>query len=68
MPGNESWRIDGADRRGILGAAVPESGAKQLCKSVDKECYVGSGSNRSASRYSVNLPTVLAKRRIVRRA
>jgi len=67
-PGNEYSRIGGARQRGISGAAVLGSAQKQLCKSVDKECYAGSGSIPSAARYSANLCTGLAKRRIVRRA
>ena len=52
----------------ILGAVSPEFRQKKVCKSVDKECYVRSGSSSSAARYSVNLARLLARRRMVRRA
>jgi hypothetical protein len=59
--GHIGWARPGAFRARLCRSAAQ----KQLCKSVDKECYVGRGSNRSAARYSDTLFTVLAKRRIV---
>ena len=53
-----------AGRRILSGTVSP----KEVCKSVDKERYARNGSKRSAARYSVNLLTLLATRRIVRLA
>ena len=61
-----SGRLDG--RWGHFARGFAGFPPKGVCKSVDKEGYARNGSKSRAARYSVNLFTLPARRRMVRLA
>src|SRR5713226_1100901 len=65
---NAPARIGRVDGRVTAVAVSLESGKNRSANPSIRKCYARKGSKRRAARYSVTLLTVLANRRMVRRA